>query len=183
MYKTDIIYSQSHTNRFHSLIYCSLARNLNKERPLFQIDHKNKSLHIVSQYPPDINNMKAYIDIENINIDYYMDKMQNIKDGQRFRFVIDTLPQISHNGQRYTLLKPELQKNWFINKANQYGFFFYSLKQEPITRRGKYGVILDGCSFSGCLIVTDYQKFTNALLHGIGHGKAWGFGLLRILSV
>ena len=183
MYKTDITYTQSYTTRFHSLVYCSLAKNLKKERPLFHIDYKNKHLQIVSQYPPDINNMKAFMNIDSISISYYLDKMKTVRDGSRFKFSIDTLPQYSHNGQRFPILKSDFQKQWFIHKSNQYGFFFYSLEQNPIIRRGKYGATLYGCNFSGNLIVTDYQKFTEALLHGIGHGKAWGFGLLRILPL
>ena len=114
MYKTDIIYNQSYTNRFHSLVYCSLAKNLNNERPLFTIDPKNKHLRIVSLYPPDINNMKAYMNIKNIHIEYYMDKIETLKNGKKFRFVIDTLPQYTYNGRRYSITKTEVQKEWFV---------------------------------------------------------------------
>ena len=85
-----------------------------------------------------------------------------------------------NENRRCFISNPRMQKIWFTKMANKYGFYFYSLSHSLVNRKGKYNISLHGVTFSGCLVVTDYIKFTRALLKGIGHGKAWGFGLLQI---
>lgn len=182
MYFTKIKYNSIKTQKIHSLVYCSLASHLKQERPLFQINHLNNNLHIVSMYPPDINNMKMFMDIADVEISYYKDYLCSITEGSKFRFTIDALPTMKmvNENRRCFISNPRMQKIWFTKMANKYGFYFYSLSHSLVNRKGKYNISLRGVTFSGCLVVTDYIKFTRSLLKGIGHGKAWGFGLLQI---
>ncbi|QQP90747.1 type I-E CRISPR-associated protein Cas6/Cse3/CasE [Skermanella sp. TT6] len=54
-----------------------------------------------------------------------------------------------------------------------------STAQRWITRKGRR-FWLDDTLFAGRLVVTDRAAFARTLAVGLGHGRAWGFGLLRI---
>ncbi len=56
-------------------------------------------------------------------------------------------------------------------------------KEKRDTRGKRHDVQIRSCKFEGLLTVTDLDAFKNALINGIGHGKAYGLGLLNILPV
>lgn len=89
---------------------------------------------------------------------------------------------------------------WFIRKASLHGFEMVGNSQEPdenvvVTSRGiqhfgkhdrksskRMNVTLHSVQFQGVLRVTDRGAFQEALVKGIGRGKAYGNGLLTIAS-
>jgi CRISPR system Cascade subunit CasE len=48
---------------------------------------------------------------------------------------------------------------------------------------GGASISLFSVLFDGFLTVTDPEKFKNAILCGIGHGKALGLGMLSVVPV
>lgn len=98
-------------------------------------------------------------------------------------------------GRRVELYREEDQLTWFERKAEAHGFRLLAVKvnrdvpnlntipeskikgrrsdtEKPVT----FGSVL----FEGRLAVTDADRFRDALVQGIGSGKAYGFGLLSI---
>jgi CRISPR system Cascade subunit CasE len=98
-------------------------------------------------------------------------------------------------GRRVELYREEDQIAWLERKAEAYGFRLLAVKvnhdvpnlntipeskikgrrsgaEKPVT----FGSVL----FEGRLAVTDANQFREALVQGIGSGKAYGFGLLSI---
>jgi len=78
----------------------------------------------------------------------------------------------------------EAGSRWLRERSNTHGFTLDEpcLTAEAYTQhRGKRGAILfSSIDFSGELTVTDPEAFTAALVHGIGHAKAFGCGLLLV---
>jgi CRISPR system Cascade subunit CasE len=98
------------------------------------------------------------------------------------------------HGQRVARRKPEEQLEWLIRKGEQHGFVIPSahngqpdVSPSPcLTLTGqrrpsdKGPITLEPVRFEGHLIVTDTAAFTDALHKGIGHGKAYGCGLISL---
>ncbi|MFI9531468.1 type I-E CRISPR-associated protein Cas6/Cse3/CasE [Micromonospora rosaria] len=97
-------------------------------------------------------------------------------------------------GQRVARRKPEEQIEWLIRKGGQHGFVVPTaynglpdvspspcLTQTGQPRPGDQGpVTIEPVRFEGHLIVTDAAAFREAVRQGIGHGKAYGCGLLSL---
>ncbi|QOC92368.1 type I-E CRISPR-associated protein Cas6/Cse3/CasE [Micromonospora craniellae] len=97
-------------------------------------------------------------------------------------------------GKRIARHKPEEQIEWLIRKGNQHGFVVPTahngqpdvspspcLPQAGQARPGDRGPItVMPVRFEGHLIVTDADAFRTAVRQGIGHGKAYGCGLISL---
>jgi CRISPR system Cascade subunit CasE len=80
---------------------------------------------------------------------------------------------------------------WLIGKAALNGFTVETSKEEPwldvyayqqhlLRKRGNENIRFSSIDFSGTLVVTDPEKFNQALFSGIGPAKAFGCGLLLV---
>jgi CRISPR system Cascade subunit CasE len=78
---------------------------------------------------------------------------------------------------------------WLVRKGQAHGFDLVrgaadqldvALVHEPARRGRREGatLTLEGARFDGRLRITDPAAFRAAVIHGIGPGKAYGFGLL-----
>ena len=96
-------------------------------------------------------------------------------------------------GKRVELRKEEEQIEWLKRKSEQHGFRLTSVQANSdvanvtTAPNGKiYGnhdngrLTFNSVVFNGNLTITDSVRFKESLLHGIGQGKAYGFGLLSI---
>ena len=96
-------------------------------------------------------------------------------------------------GKRVELRTEEDQIEWLKRKAEQHGFQLTAVKVNSdvanvsTTPNGKvFGnhtkgkLTFNSVVFDGNLRITDAEKFKETLIHGIGQGKAYGFGLLSI---
>lgn len=93
---------------------------------------------------------------------------------------------ILHRGDRKDAigkLQPGLL-SWLKRKGEAHGFTFDPDRIRTIPRSRQYFVkgaklgLHTGVEFTGCLRVIDVDKFHEAFSHGIGSGKAFGFGML-----
>ena len=91
------------------------------------------------------------------------------------------------NRQRRVLKTPQERIEWMQRKAKQFGFQLLAVNElEHIRQTGKHSpessgrMYFDGYHYQGILQVTDAVKFQDALRHGIGAGKAYGFGMLLL---
>jgi CRISPR system Cascade subunit CasE len=100
--------------------------------------------------------------------------------------------------RRVELRTDEERTEWLARQGERCGFKVANLKIEPTVRNvisareekisfrkpGKKKPITYGSVvFEGVLTITDADKFRDALLKGIGQGKAYGFGLLSIAPI
>lgn len=115
----------------------------------------------------------------------------------------------SRVGKRVAILGGDAQIEWLHRKGEQGGFSLRTVRAQvglperemPIATPGVYDVlardatllrgwkrraeqqhnlIFGSVLFDGDLRITDVQRFREALVQGIGSGKAYGFGLLSI---
>ena len=121
--------------------------------------------------------------------------LDRIEVGARFQFrilanvtkKIDTKSKdgVRRHGRRVPLLQEEQQLAWLVSKSHRHGF---SLISTRIRASGTAALgVREGCRiahrgvlFDGELTVTDVEAMSAALQHGIGPGKAYGFGLLSL---
>jgi len=139
------------------------------------------------------------------------DEYARIRSGMQFLFRLRANPtrRLSNRnaarddrllGKRVALVREEEQIAWLARKGEQHGFRLLRTSRDPEslavraakqadehgwrnvtqtqTMRLTFGAVL----FTGYLTVTDADRFRTALEHGIGSGKAFGFGLLSIAA-
>lgn len=96
--------------------------------------------------------------------------------------------QTEGKGKRVGLYTPQEQQDWLFRKADQGGFkiigtnlldlgFVESIKRK---HNRTYAIKQLAVQFDGLLKVCNPEKFTAALINGIGSAKAFGFGLLSL---
>ncbi|MFO7169860.1 MAG: type I-E CRISPR-associated protein Cas6/Cse3/CasE [Chloroflexota bacterium] len=141
------------------------------------------------------------------------DEYARIQEGMRlvFRLRANPTKRISDRtpgrenallGKRVALLREEERLAWLARKGEQHGFRLLTTGideripaaqaaaqpdergRRPAREGGgamtmRFGAVL----FSGLLEVTDRAAFLRALEHGIGSGKAFGFGLLSVAAL
>ena len=130
-------------------------------------------------------------------------KLDSLKVGQRFRFRLRANPCVTRNGKRLGLLKLEEQETWIERKGLQHGFSLplltslgpsetpkervdVRISQEQMLRGNQHSgnaLRIFSALYDGILMVTDQNKFRDALQSGIGHGKVMGLGLLSVAPV
>lgn len=116
--------------------------------------------------------------------------IQRLKSGQVWSFDILCIPvkkvktENTKHSQRRLLKTPEERTAWMHRKADQFGFEILSLQECESVRQVGYKkqstLYLDGYHYQGVLRIIDTRKFISALCHGIGAGKAYGFGMLLL---
>lgn len=130
-------------------------------------------------------------------------KLDELRSGQRFRFRLRANPCVTRNGKRLGLLRQEEQEDWLARKGEQHGFVLPQLASfdlsEPSQVRidvrvsqeqmlgGKQhsgnGIRVYSVLYDGLLLVSNPEKFNDALQTGIGHGKVMGLGLLSVAPI
>jgi len=86
--------------------------------------------------------------------------------------------------KRYGLYSADAQAQWLVGLGARSGFVaerFEIVSSERFrARKGKTLVTLASATFEGELRVTDAPQLRAALQHGLGHGRAFGMGLLSL---
>lgn len=95
--------------------------------------------------------------------------------------------------RRVAVYSEKEQIEWLRNKGEQHGFRLTSVQVNSdvanvstipngkiFGEHEKGKLTFNAVVFDGNLQITDAEKFKNALIDGIGQGKAYGFGLLSI---
>ena len=174
-----------------------------KQRKLWRIDNLNGNLYILieSETEPDLSGLNDQFgfcgndkSVETKPYDRFLGKIEN---GSKWRFRLTANPTRSvakSNGERGEVVAhatTDYQKKWLIDHAEKNGF---SVKNDGFEVVGKKWlsfhkgndhskVTILSVTYEGNLIVTDRNKFVEAIKNGIGRGKAYGNGLLTIISV
>lgn len=109
-----------------------------------------------------------------------------LRSGRHCRFRLKANPTVTRDGKRYGLVGETALQGWLARQGDRCGFAV----QEVVTasparqtmRQGKRGerITIDTARFDGLLEITDVSALRAALLTGIGHGKAFGLGMLSL---
>ena len=89
-----------------------------------------------------------------------------------------------HKPKRIGLYGAEAQAEWLLAQGERCGFmperFEITHSERFRARKGGAKVTLSAATFEGVLSVTDPAKLRGALCGGLGHGRAFGLGLLSL---
>lgn len=109
---------------------------------------------------------------------------QKISEEQILRFKIVANPVVKREGKRLGLFSEEDQIAWLDRKAKAHGFSIASVLVTDSgmskMKKGDRPISLFKVQFEGVLKVVDKNLFIDTIASGIGHGKAFGCGLLSI---
>lgn len=108
-----------------------------------------------------------------------------------YRFEIDLNPvkKEKESGKRRAVTGQLDLLNWFIAHSGKWGFQADARSLEvsikPVRQFSKDGTVctFNHAFFRGRLHVTDQEKFRESFFAGLGHGKAFGFGLLQLRPI
>ena len=107
-----------------------------------------------------------------------------LKPGQLLRFRLYANPTVTREGKRLGLYREEEQLNWLTQRLKERGAV---VRKALVSRREKKNfkkrgetITLATAQFDGVLEVTDPERLRQAIEQGIGHGKAFGLGLLSV---
>lgn len=109
---------------------------------------------------------------------------QLVQAGARYRFRLLANPTVTRNGKRYGVAGEEAQLQWLSRQGVRCGFSvetgWVAASDVLHSRKGDLRISLQRACFEGILEALDVQSLRNALLSGIGPGKAFGCGLLSL---
>lgn len=170
-----------------------------RQHPLWRVDdlgHGRMRLLVLSHDIPDFTSFMEQFGMEGIQpqtkpYDAFLENA--IKQGGEMRFFITANPVIKKNGKRVplTLCRTKNQDycatDWIRDRMLSAGA---EIIQSNISNYGchviKKGkeyrpITLLTADFEGYIKIIDREKFVSALVNGIGHGKAYGCGLISVM--
>ena len=107
----------------------------------------------------------------------------------RFEVVLNPVKREKESGKRRAITGQLPLLKWFTIHAEKWGFAANENTLEVITlpmakfKKGDADCLFHAVKFRGTLRVTDHSLFSETLKKGIGHGKAFGFGLLQLVPI
>lgn len=118
-----------------------------------------------------------------------LDLERLIQSGARYRFRLRANPTVTRDGKRHGLDREEEQLTWLSRQGEKWGFVLRgcvrSASERIQSRQGATGrrITLRAVLFEGALEATDAERLRAAVQNGLGHGKAWGLGLLSLARI
>ena len=169
-----------------------------RQRNLWRLDQLNESDYILllSKVPPDTKVLAEQIGFpeEEWETKSYDSLLNRIKKGTYWRFRLNANPttKVSRGkgkrGKVKAITINARQKEYLERQSAKYGFDLIH-DQYEITRsewktfkKGKKMSYILSVTYEGILQVTDADQFCDALINGIGREKAYGMGLLTVMS-
>ena len=170
------------------------------ERPLWRLDGEHPPVVLVqSRCAPDWGRLTerhpGYLDTFRVTaFDEARLGALSLSDTS-YRFRLRANPTVTKRAEReggardqkpkrYGLYSADAQAGWLIAQGQRGGFtperFEITHGERLHARKGGARVTLSAATFEGVLRVTDPQRLRSALQGGIGHGRAFGFGLLSL---
>lgn len=184
---------------FHGAVENSFTGD--RKRNLWRIDCLDGQLYLLllSDCAPELLSFCSQFGKEGIpyEIKSYDGVLAKIKTGDKWRFRLTANPTKSvsnhkneKRGKVLAHITTDFQKKWLIEKSEKNGFSVtensFDIVQSNWFRfykKESKAISLLSVTYEGILEVTDACLFRNALINGIGRGKAYGMGLLTIMKV
>lgn len=196
-------------NRFHGAVETSFVGE--RSRNLWRIDTLGDRTYLLllSRELPRLDALAAQFGYGRYETRDYDKLLSRIADGRRYKFRLVANPTFSKSpgkdaavsktrGRVIGCSTPEFQAEWLCRRAGSHGFdVIYTDDNETrcsftITKsrrlsfdKGSDGrnVKLLSVTYEGELTVTDAEKFKALLCDGIGRGKAYGQGMMTVVSI
>lgn len=180
-----------------------------EQRVLWRLDSFATStwLYIVSSEEPDAKGFHEEAGVSHLvpETQTYTRILDQVKSGGTygFRLTANTMkaavdagspntkrPELTR-GKRVPIIHDDQKIQWLQRQGESHGFSLVeSTEHGPLVRIGPSGnrrfkrnnstVTLHGTQFDGTLKVDDLDALRNALVSGIGRGKAYGLGLMSL---
>jgi CRISPR system Cascade subunit CasE len=112
-----------------------------------------------------------------------------IQPEARFRFRLHANPTVTREGKRFGLCKEADQLAWLERQGDKRGFDLVGCmltgSERIESRQGHSGrrITVQTAMFEGILQARESAALGMAVRAGLGHGKAWGLGLLSLARV
>lgn len=177
--------------RFHSLVESSFPGE--RQHPLWRLekDDYSYSILLLSREIPNLTQLENAVgkgDGKTIDYDRYLDFVSENEKVLQFRISVN--PTVCRDGARIplnlrkTTRHPYCAEDWLKDRIKNCGaevLVSEVIDNRTISIKNGKGKIFK-VTFEGTLKVTDYNKFRSLLVKGIGHGKAYGCGLLSVMA-
>ena len=190
----------SAVNHFHGAVEHALPQDRN--RKLWRLDHLGGAdyLLILSHDQPDLSSMqKQFGFLDSLGeTKNYSPLLERVKKDTRWHFRLVANPTHSEKpkdkntrGKKYAHISDFFLYQWLERQGVKYGFT-YNQSEVQITQKKWYGFRKHGqnppvrfraITYEGILQVVDENKMKEALIQGIGREKAYGMGLLTLMSL
>jgi CRISPR system Cascade subunit CasE len=195
----------------HAAIYDAMPSqpvpvNPGEPRPLWRLDlgdARRPILHVVSPEKPALdplaNEAGQSVDGRIYEVRDYAPLLGNLQVGQiyGFRLAANPVHRVRRGENEATKrlghVTVDQQVRWLIDRTNRYGFEMLpgtagvpdvaTVSRRRVTfRREQDTVTLDVADFAGHLRVIDVELLRKGLVSGIGHGRAYGCGLMTLAA-
>jgi len=170
----------------HSLVYSLFPTSETFARDFLYADKGNASskriILVLSRtepnVPDDISSQTIIVSDNFLNLGEY-----------RFEVLLNPVTTDNKTKKRMPIIGQFPLMKWFIRQQVKWGFEADEQKLEvfvkqsrTITQKGK-NCVFHSVIFKGIMKVTDQSLFLQSFEKGIGHGKAFGFGLLQLSPI
>lgn len=112
--------------------------------------------------------------------------LERLQVGDRFRFRLRANATVKRNGKRHGLVNEDEQLEWLRRQlakggAELVGAHVGESRREVLKRRRRgRTIVVHGVTFDGALAVNDPMALHDLVATGIGHARAFGFGLITL---
>ncbi len=200
--RQDTMRALASPSHFHGAI--EYAASDGRNRKLWRIDslRGKKYLMILSEREENWESVAKQFGVlgETVEEKCYDVLLKRVTEQSEWHFRLCANPTIAKKmargeksrGKVMAHITEEFQKKWLMDRANQHGFllkeedFFVTEKKWYSFYKGKgqknYRVRLLAVTYEGRLTVIDASLFRETLVKGIGREKAYGMGMLTIIS-
>ena len=178
--------------KMHQLVTGFFGTDRRSSNILYRVrmEQNLHAIYLYSDLPIDVGRIPPRMTLAGQkDISAWVDGMQSgmMKHFDLLALPTKKVPSAGKNSQRRVLKTPQERLEWMQRKSKQFGFQLLAVNElEHVHQAGKHSVqssgnmYFDGYHYQGVLQVTDTVRFQNALRHGIGAGKAYGFGMLML---
>ena len=169
-----------------------------RRRNLWRLDVLNGQMYLLMLSPekPNLLPLEAQIGLKGCAGESrdYQPLLDRIQPGSIWRFRLTANPTMSipcpgeERGKVKAITIAAHQREWLIRQAQRHGFLLLQDRFDVVRsewrifhNKGRTVSVLSA-TFEGVLTVDNPKAFVDALLLGIGRGKAYGMGLLTVMS-
>lgn len=169
-----------------------------RQHPLWRVEKIGGRfiMLVISRDAPDFSSLVGQIGDERVmpqtkSYDNYLEN--GVRQGDLMRFRLTANPTIKKDGKRIPLNMKRTENHdycatdWLRDRLNDHGAELISgeisVFEKHKIRRNQKTITLVSADFDGELKVVDRDKFVDALKNGIGHGKAYGCGMITVMRI
>ena len=169
-----------------------------RQHPLWRVEKKGNRFFVlvISKDAPDFSSLVDQLGDERVlpQTKLYDNYLENgIRQGDLMHFRLTANPTIKKDGKRIPLNMKRTENHdycaadWLRDRLSFHGAELISgeisaFEKHRIIRNQKM-ITLVSADFDGELKVVDRDKFVDALKNGIGHGKAYGCGMITVMRI